>query len=124
MMTSKPFDYIYLRNLRASIIVGILEHEKIHKQEVIVNVKLAVDCRPSAATDDINDAVDYSKIHDELLQHMHDNQYGLIEKLAEKLAEICLVDKRVQDCLLSIDKPEALKHADSVAVEIYRVQSR
>ena len=121
-MISENRDKIYIRNLRASIIVGILDHEKILKQEVIVNAALSVDCRTAGQSDDIADAVDYSKIHDELLEHMTTTEYGLIETLAEKLAQICLKDKRVKDCLLSIDKPEALKCADSVAVEIFRAQ--
>ncbi|NQZ57154.1 MAG: dihydroneopterin aldolase [Lentisphaeraceae bacterium] len=121
-MTSDNADRIYLRNLRASIIVGILEHEKVTKQEVVVNVRLSVDCRAAALSDDIVDAVDYSLIHDELLVHMKSTEYGLIETLAEKLTQICLKDERVKDCLLSIDKPEALQHADSVAVEIFRTQ--
>ena len=121
-MTSEVCDRIFIRDLSAAIIVGILPHEKLHKQEVIVNVRLSVDCAPAAKTDAIEDAVDYSLIHDRLIEHMQASQYGLIETLAEKLAAICLEDTRVRDCLLSIDKPEALQHAGSVGVEIYRKQ--
>ena len=121
-MTSENCDRIFIRDLTAPIIVGILPHEKLHKQQVIVNVRLSLDCAPAAQTDAIEDAVDYSLIHDRLLEHMKTTQYGLIETLAEKLAAICLEDKRVHDCRLSIDKPEALSHAASVGVENFRKQ--
>lgn len=113
-------DRIYLRNINVDILVGILPHEKVNKQPVIINVELITDCSAAAKSDDIADAVDYSVIHDEIVEHSCSNQYGLIETLAEKIAALCLEHSAVEKCTVSIDKPEALEYAESVAVEITR----
>lgn len=116
-------DKIYLRNIRADILIGINPEERINKQPVSVNVTLITDCSAAAASDDISDAVDYSIIHDDIVSHLHNTHYDLIETLAEKISAICLSEKAVKECIVCIDKPEALGYADSVAVEVHRTQN-
>ncbi len=115
-------DKIYLRNVHADILIGINPEEREVRQPVIVNATLYTDCLSAAQSDNIADAVDYSVLHDEMVNHMHSTHYDLIETLAEKLAELCLRDPRVNWCTLSVDKPEALEYAESVAIEISRSQ--
>ena len=115
-------DMIHIRNLKQNILVGLNPDERIHKQPVYVNASLEVDCSQACLSDDIKDAVDYSILHDQIVGHMNNSQYDLIETLAENLAKICLNDKRVLSCNISIDKPQAFQHAESVAVEIFRTR--
>lgn len=115
-------DRIYLRDIEADIIVGILPEEQDAPQPLVVNITLFTDCLSAALSDSIEDAVDYSVIHDDVLAHMHSTHYGLIETLAENLATLCLRDKRIHKCIVAVDKPKALKFARSVAVEIARSQ--
>ena len=115
-------DKIFIRNLQQNILVGINPEERIHKQPVYVNATLDVDCSKACSSDDIQDAVDYSIIHDAIVEHMNNSHYDLIETLAENITKICLRDKRVLSCTVSIDKPQALQHAESVAVEIFRTR--
>lgn len=116
-------DKIHLRNIKANILIGINPEERVNKQPVHINVTLYTDCSAAAASDNIKDAVDYSVIHDEIVSHLHNTHYDLIETLAEKTAEICLSEKAVKECVVSVDKPEALEYAESVAVEIHRKQN-
>ena len=116
-------DKIYIRNIRADILIGINPEERINKQPVVVNATLFTNCSKASDSDDIKDAVDYSVIHDEIVSHLHNTHYDLIETLAVKISEICLSEKAVKECIVCIDKPEALEYADSVAVEVYRTQN-
>lgn len=113
-------DKIYIRNLSQEILIGINPEERINKQQVLVNVTLEVDCTKPCKSDDINDAVDYSVIHDEIVSLMNDTHFDLIETLAEQVSQLCLRKSGVDSALVCIDKPEALKYAESVAVEIFR----
>ena len=113
-------DKIHIRNLKQEILIGINPEERVNKQEVFVNVSMEVDCRLPCLSDDIKDAVDYSVIHDEIVKHMNETHYDLIEALAENIAKICLGDERVLSCGVAIDKPAALEFVESVAVEIFR----
>jgi len=116
-------DKIYIRNIKANILIGINPEEKINKQVVFVNATLFTDCSQAGKTDNIEDAVDYSIIHDDIVHHLHNTHYDLIETLAENVASICLSKKEVKECIVCIDKPEALEYAESVAVEIHRKQN-
>jgi len=113
-------DRIRIKNINVDILIGINPEEKINKQSVIINALLVTDCRKAAGSDDIADAVDYSVIHDRIIEHAYSTHYGLIETLAENVASICLENKAVSECTVSIDKPEALEFAESVSVEITR----
>ena len=116
-------DKIYLKNINVDILIGINPEERINKQAVVINAVLITDCKKAAASDNILDAVDYSVIHDQIVEHAHSTHYDLIETLAEKVSGICLAAKAVTECTVRIDKPEALEFAESVAVEITRSQS-
>lgn len=113
-------DKIYIKNLSQEILIGINPEERIEKQPVIVNVTLELDCSRPCQTDDIIDAVDYSIIHDSIVEHMNATHYDLVETLAENIANICLDDDRILSCIVRVDKPKALAFAESVAVEIFR----
>lgn len=116
-------DKIYLKNINVDILIGINPEERINKQPVVINAVLSTDCKTAALSDDIADAVDYSIIHDQIVEHANSTHYDLIETLAEKIAGICLQNKTVTECTVRIDKPEALEFAESVAVEISRSQN-
>jgi FolB domain-containing protein len=64
--------------------------------------------------------VDYKTIKVSILDFVENSSYGLIESLAEGIAQICLNDPRVQSATVTIDKPGALRFARSVAVEVTR----
>lgn len=113
-------DKIYIRNLSQEILIGINPEERITKQKVFVSVTLEVDCSKACKSDNIDDAVDYSIIHDQIVELMNGTHFDLIETLAEQVSQLCLRKSGVDSALVCIDKPEALQYAESVAVEIFR----
>jgi FolB domain-containing protein len=120
MEQKRMADFIHIRGLEVWCIIGINEDERLKEQKIIVNVRLAVDTRRASETDDIADTVDYKSLKNELMDYTLNSSFGLLEALAERLANICLRYKGVSGVRLSIDKPGALRHAESVAVEIER----
>ncbi len=113
-------DQIHIRNLKMQTIVGTRPNERITPREVIFNIILECDMRPAAEHDDLNLAIDYSEVRDRLVALGEKSQYYLIETLAQSAAEICLDFAGVKTVTVILDKPGALKKADSVAVEISR----
>ena len=116
-------DRIYIRDLALRCIIGIYPEERRNKQDIVVNVILEMDYMASAAaTDDISDAVDYKEIKQNLVSLVEKSSFNLIETLAERCAEICLLPEKVCNVTVTIDKPGALRFARSVAVEIHRAK--
>jgi D-erythro-7,8-dihydroneopterin triphosphate epimerase len=113
-------DYIYIRELAVSCIVGINPRERIIPQTVLIDIRLTCDLARAAAGDDIADTVDYKTLKDELLAVLEPSAFFLIERMAEVVAERCLSRAGVAGVRVTVDKPGALTGARSVAVEIER----
>lgn len=116
-------DTIFIRDLLVRTILGINPDERENRQDVLINLRLQADTRPAAASDDIRDAVNYRTIAKQVIELAESSKYFLVETLAERIAELCLRDERVQSVWVRIEKPQALRFARGVGVEIQRQQS-
>ena len=85
-------DKIFLNALAVECIVGIWEWERRVKQRVIIDLELATDIRAAAATDRIEDTIDYKKVSKRLLAFVGDSQFQLVETLTEKIAELIITE--------------------------------
>ncbi len=115
-------DRIWIRDLALRCVIGIYPEERREKQDVVINAVLHCDMRPAAASDAIGDAVDYKRIKKRIVAFVQGSSFNLIETLADRIAAICLEDRRVSQVTVSVDKPGALRFARSVAVEVTRAQ--
>lgn len=114
-------DQIYIRSLRLHGIVGINPDERTNPQDVLVNVTMWVDLRPAAQSDDIADAVNYRTVAKAIIAHIEQGAPMLVERLVTEIAAICLgSDQRVAEVEVEVEKPGALRFADSVGVRIHR----
>lgn len=116
-------DRIHIRDLAVRCIIGVFPEERRERQDVVINITLECDCRPAARSDDLRDAVDYKKIKRSVLRMVEVSEFQLIETLAERIADICLANPRVEAARVTVDKPGALRFARSVAIEIERRRS-
>ncbi|NLN92682.1 MAG: dihydroneopterin aldolase [Candidatus Hydrogenedens sp.] len=122
-MNNPSLDRIYIRDLTARCILGIFPEERTKAQEVLINITLFSDTRRAGKTDCIEDTVDYKNIKNEILTLVESSSFFLVEKLAREIARCCLRAEGVEEVLVTVDKPGALRFARSVAVEIFRKKS-
>jgi len=108
---------IRIKNLRLRAIIGIFDWEREHKQDLILNLRLTFDGSQAAASDRIEDTLDYKKLNKRIIAHVEASQFFLLEKLAQSVLELAMEDNRVAEARVEIDKPGALRFADSVSVE-------
>ena len=113
-------DKIYIRNLALRCIIGVFPEERRAKQDVIINIVMTCDFGDAATTDRLEDTVDYKSINKEIIQLVEQSEYNLIESMAEHIATVCLAHGSVWGVTVSVDKPGALRFAESVAVEVTR----
>lgn len=118
--TFDKLDKIYIRDLSLRCIIGIFPEEREKKQDVLINVVMGADLTKAGQTDDISDTVDYKRITKAILAAIEPSSYGLIEKMAQVVADICFSDPLVEAVEVTIDKPGALRFAKASAVSIYR----
>jgi FolB domain-containing protein len=108
---------IKIKNLRLRTIVGVYEWERQHKQEVVVNIQVDFDGEQAAQSDRLEDTVDYKALKGRILEAVENSQFFLLERLAGRVLEIVMDEPRVQQASVEVDKPHALRFADSVSVQ-------
>ena len=113
-------DRILIRDLMVRCIIGVNPEERRDKQDVVINIALSADARKAGKTDRFQDAVDYRSIKKEIYAMAEGSAYNLVEALAERIADICLAHDGVEQAVVTVEKPAALRFARSVAVEVTR----
>ena len=113
-------DFIDIEGLLVRTIVGINPEERVNRQDVVIDVRLAVDMRPAAKSDDIDDAVNYRTLTKQIIALVEESRFQLIERMAQEVATLCLQDSRVAAVRVKICKPGAVRFAQSVSVTIER----
>lgn len=113
-------DIIYLHDLKIECVLGIWEWERRTTQTVSVDLDLGADVRKAAASDRIEDTVDYKAIAKRLIGFVGASQYGLVETLAEKIADIVLTEFPVRWVRVRVNKPGAIRGAGDVGVIVER----
>jgi len=113
-------DRILIKDLLVRCVIGVHDEERRDKQDVLINVALAVALRKAGSSDRIEDSVDYRALNKQILGMAERSQFHLVEALAQAVADICLGHPSVQEATVRIEKPGALRFARSVGVEIVR----
>lgn len=113
-------DKIFLSALTVECIVGIWEWERRVKQTVIIDLEMAADIRRAAASDRIEDTIDYKKVSKRLLAFVGESQFHLVETLAEQIARLLVVEFGVSHVKVRLNKQGAIRGARDVGIEIER----
>jgi dihydroneopterin aldolase len=111
---------VFVRDLEVVGSVGVLEHEKRYEQRIIVSADLFVRDDYDGKSDRLGDVLDYGKVVDGIVRLVESGHFNLIETLAERIANQCLVDVRVLGVRVCIAKPDVMDACRSVGIEIER----
>lgn len=104
---------------------GVFDFERREGQRFVVDLELGLDTAPAAASDDLRDTVDYGSLVMQVKGAVETDPVDLIETLAQRIADVCLLDARVQWTRVTLHKPEAPIDAaySDVALTITRTRS-
>ncbi len=115
-------DKVIIKDLLAIGIIGVNDWERVHPQQILINIILFTDMRKAGQTDEIDDCVSYSTLGKKILLHAETAARKTVEALAADLANICLDDERVEKVVVRVEKPRAVSYAGLVGVEIERTK--
>ena len=121
MSTDNHPDTIFLYDLRVETIVGIWEWERRIRQTVAIDLEMGADIAKAAATDHIDDTLNYKEVAKRVQQFVSESEFQLVETLAEKIAEIILTEFDVPWVDVRVNKPGAIRGSRDVGVRIRRV---
>lgn len=113
-------DQVIIKDLLVRGIIGINDWEREKPQDILINVTIYSDLRKAGETDDISFSVNYRTIAKQAQARAETAERLTVEALAEDIAKICLQQPGAIKARVRIEKPNAVRFAKSVGVEIER----
>src|SRR5579864_4584840 len=128
--SARGLRHMFLRDMVLEARIGVLPHEQRAPQRVRINVDLGVEddgarplSRQPVGRDELARVVDYGKLADTVRGIVASAHVRLVETLAERIAEACLMDRRVHLARVRVEKLDIFADATSAGVEIERRQA-
>ena len=117
-------DTVFIRQLRLQAWIGLYRHEKIAPQTIEIDLEIALPSDGTVfKTGKVADTIDYGVVVERIRTLLAKERFGLVENLAERLADTILRDFRAPRVKVSIAKLGVLREARQVGVSIERSRS-
>ncbi|WP_407353066.1 dihydroneopterin aldolase [Luteimonas sp. R10] len=113
-------DTVFIEALEIETVIGIYDWERRIRQPLLLDLEMGFDNRVPAASDDIADTLNYKAVSKRLVEYVSQSEFGLVETLAERCAQIVLDEFGVDWLRLKLSKPGAVRGARAVGVVIER----
>jgi len=110
---------IRVKNLLIRTYIGFNPDELINKQDVIINLEIETDIPESALeADEPVDILDYKTITKKVIALVQEGRFKLLEVLTKNILDLIMEDEKAKWARVEVDKPHALRFAESVSVEM------
>jgi FolB domain-containing protein len=113
-------DKVIVKNLAARGIIGVNDWERVKPQEILINITLFGELKKAGDTDDIEESINYRTVAKKAQSLAENCQRLTVEALAADIANYCLEVNGVKKVKVRVEKPGAVRFAESVGVEIER----
>jgi dihydroneopterin aldolase len=111
---------IFIESLKVEAIIGVYDQERTKKQPLIIDIEMQYDSLQASHSDNLDYALDYHALSNDIYAFVSASSYQLIEALAEAIANRILKNQLVKAVDIKLSKPQALDKADNVGIRISR----
>lgn len=109
---------IHIKNLRLRTHIGIKEDEIKNRQDVVINATIRYRAARAVQFNQIDQALNYRTITKHVITHVEENRFLLLERMTREVLDIVMSYEQVLAAQVEIDKPHALRFADSVSITL------
>jgi len=114
---------IRVQNLRLRTYIGFNPEETEKKQDVVINIEIDYAVPEAALQDRVEGALDYKVLTKRVIRHVEEGRFLLLERLVADVLSLCSEHPDIRSSRVTIDKPHALRFADSVSLTLeYRAE--
>jgi 2-amino-4-hydroxy-6-hydroxymethyldihydropteridine diphosphokinase len=108
---------IKVKNLLLRTYIGFNPDELTNKQDVIINYEIETDVpKRILESDDPSDILNYKIVTKKVIELVQEGRFNLLEVLTKKIVDLLLAEEKVNFARVEVDKPHALRFAESVSV--------
>lgn len=115
-------DKVFIEQLTVITTIGVYDWEQQIKQKLVLDIEMGHDNRPAGLSDNVEDALDYAKVSQAIIDHIEQGRFLLVERVAEEVAELIQTQFSVPWVKIRLTKPGAVAQASGVGVVIERGQ--
>lgn len=101
-------DTVFLRGLSLQGKHGVMERERHVEQEFVLDIEAQFDKSAAAASDKLSDTLDYVRFRDIAAAIIGGESHYLIERVADRIIERIMEDRRITSLSITIRKPAVL----------------
>lgn len=117
-------DRIHLEGIRVFAHHGVYDEEKDRGQIFLIDVEISIDLSEAGRTDDLTRTIHYGELADAIAQQASSERWNLIERVAERTAELVLEDPRVSSVSVRVHKPEVTLPTPVASVSVSLTRER
>ncbi len=118
MKKTTSLTTVHIKDLVVRMIIGTRPEERLHPQEVVLNIAFDYDGALASQTDALGHAIDYGALHDRIVREVALTRFSLLERLAAFVLDLIMEDSRIVAATVVIDKSRIFEDVRSVAVEM------
>ena len=111
-------DIIQISKLRVETHIGIHAWEQKILQTLLIDINIPIDL--SLCENDLSKTLDYSRICEEVTNHVATNAFSLIETVSEQVFFLIKDLFSVSSLSVTVSKPHAISNAENISVTIAR----
>jgi D-erythro-7,8-dihydroneopterin triphosphate epimerase len=112
------FATINIQNLRLRTYIGFNPEEMEKQQDVVVNIQIHYQINDEVLQDKVEGALNYKTVTKKVITHVEQGRFLLLEKLVADILAISCEHPDVKYARVTVDKPHALRFADSVSLTL------
>nr|WP_319572636.1 dihydroneopterin aldolase [uncultured Draconibacterium sp.] len=110
---------IRVKDLLIRTYIGFNPDELVNKQDVLINLEIEADIPESALeSDEPEDIFNYKVITKKIIVLVQEGRFKLLEVLTKRILDTIMEDEKVKWARVEVDKPHALRFAESVSMEM------
>ena len=118
----QPDNALFIRDMIVEMEIGAYDDERGKTQKVRVNVIAEPSIWPDASHDNLNETVSYDTIVQHVWRVTREGHTHLVETVAEKIAQACLLESAIRKVTVRVEKLEIYPFAVP-GVEIVRAKA-
>ena len=115
---------INIRNLRLRTYIGFNPDEKEKKQDIVINIEINYTIDEAVLSDHVDGALNYKDITKQIIMLVENGRFLLLEKCVADILQVCSKHSSVNYARVTVDKPHALRFADSVSLSLEHYADR